>query len=156
MIYHGVFNKHPIAFLGSYATDCGGCDTIPKVSIVAELLQEIMGSPGEGIVFYEGLMISHMIGTVGAAVRPYETRHIMGFLDTPLDVCIERVKARRLARGNDKPFDPKRTLTKDYVAVGQAKRNATIQGFRVVDIGYESALFDARVWMSTLLEEHAK
>jgi len=30
---------------------------------------------------------------------------VVGWLDTPLDVCIERVIARRLAAGNTKPFD---------------------------------------------------
>lgn len=140
IMYHGILHRRPLCILGSYETNCGGCDTIPKVAWVANLLDELLGAHGEGIVFYEGLMISHMIGTVGAMAKKYNDQHVMGFLNTPLEVCIERVKKRRLSRGNDKPFDPERTLVGDYRAVQAARQNALSQGFHVVDIDYEVAL----------------
>jgi hypothetical protein len=152
LIYHGTFEERPIAFLGSYVTSCGGCDTIPSVKMVAELLQEIMENHGEGIVFYEGLMISHMIGTVGLAVRPYGPRHTMAFLDTPLDICIQRVRERRIANGNDKPFDPNRTLIKDYCAVQRAKENAVFQGFQVATIDHTKAIEQSMAEIRKLLK----
>jgi hypothetical protein len=75
----------------------------------------------------------------------------MGFLDTPLDTCIERVKQRRLERGNDKPFDPNRTLVKDYKAVRQARDNAITQGFRVVDIDHTNPTEYVLRWMMQLV-----
>ena len=139
LVYQGKLHGLPLFILGSYVTDCGGCDTIPKVSIVAETVERIMDTGKPGLLFYEGLMISHMIGTVGATVHKYGLNHTMGFLDTPVETCIERVVERRIARGNDSPFDPNRTLVKDYRAVRRCRENAIQQGFQVVDVPHANA-----------------
>lgn len=140
LMYRGQMFDKPFFVLGSYATQCGGCDTIPSVSIVANLLTDLRNSNVDGLVFYEGLMISHMIGTVGNTVKDWGTDHVMGFLDTPVETCIARVKARRLEKGNFKPFDPNKTLVKDYAAVKAARRNAIAAGFVVEDIDHKDAM----------------
>lgn len=135
-------HEHPIVFFGSYEAQCGGCDTIPSVGIVAEMLRSYMRDPSmkNGIVFYEGLMISHMIGTVGAAAKEFNDDHVMAFLDTPLDVCVARVRARRVARGADGVnFDP-RNIVADWPRVRAARQNAINQGFKVVDVPHETAV----------------
>lgn len=134
--------KRPIVVFGSYETQCGGCDTIPAVQIVADMLRSYMRDPKmkHGLVFYEGLMISHMIGTVGSAAREFNSQHVMAFLNTPLEVCIQRVRDRRVARGADGAgFDPKNIIV-DHPRVQQARRNAMNQGFTVVDVPYEHAV----------------
>ena len=141
LTYKGTLYDQDLIIFGSYATNCGGCDTIPSVHIVAELLRKYMERP-DTLIFYEGLMISHMIGTVGEAAKPYGIRHMMGFLDTPLPVCIARVEQRRLEQGNTKPFDPNRTLVKDYKAVKRAYENADAQGFYTFPIRFEHAVVD--------------
>ena len=141
-MYKGEMFGKPFYILGSYVTQCGGCDTIPSVSVVATLLKYLRLSGEDAIVFYEGLMISHMIGTVGNAVRDWGTDHIMGFLNTPLETCIARVRARRLEKGNDKPFDPTKTLVGDYKAVQGAKKNAIAQGFVVKVVDHTCAVDD--------------
>jgi hypothetical protein len=141
LIYRGELFNLPFYIFGSYETYCGGCDTIPSVHIVAELLDRHLRNPSNpGLVFYEGLMISHMLGTVGNIAHLYNSRHVMAFLDTPIEVCIERVRSRRAERGNIKPFDPNRTLVGDYKAVKQAKQNALRAGFAVVDIDHTLAV----------------
>lgn len=132
----------PIVVFGSYETQCGGCDTIPSVSIVADMLRSYMKDPKiqRGLVFYEGLMISHMIGTVGAAAKEFNDNHVMAFLDTPLHVCVARVRARREERGADGAgFDPK-NIVADHPRVIQARKNAIAQGFTVVDVPHENAV----------------
>jgi hypothetical protein len=135
VLYQGQMMSVPLWVIGSYQTTCGGCDTIDSVHKVAELLVPLMNDPGPGIVIYEGLMISHMIGTVGAAVKPYGQRHVMAFLDTPLQTCLDRVRARRLAAGQTKPLNVENT-TKDHRAVQNCMRNAADQGFRVVSLNH--------------------
>lgn len=137
-IYQGQIRKLPLFVLGDYHTDCGGCDTIPSVKIVAELLVKLR-EQGHGVVFYEGLMISHMLGTVGATVHPWGMDHTMGFLDTPVQTCIDRVLARRMAKGNTRPFDPNKNLVKDYRAVQQCMRNAVAGGFTVTTVPHLNA-----------------
>lgn len=151
LTYMGKLLDVPFIVFGSYETQCGGCDTIDSVKKVADLLHLWMKTKGEGLVFYEGLMISHMIGTVGAAAKEYGRDHMIGFLDTPLQVCIDRVKARRLERGNTAPFDPGRTLIKDYSAVQGAQRNALAQDFRVVAISHHSPVEQVLHHMQVLL-----
>lgn len=130
----------PIIFIGSYLAQCGGCDTIPSVSIVADMLRSYLRNSQLGLVFYEGLMISHMIGTVGAAAKEWGHDHVMGFLDTPLEVCVSRVRARREERGADGAgFDPK-NIVADWPRVRAARQNAINQGFTVVDVPHENAV----------------
>lgn len=134
--------EHPIIILGSYETQCGGCDTIPSVSIVADMLRSYYRSSklAYGLIFYEGLMISHMIGTVGAAAKEWGHDHVMGFLDTPLEVCVSRVRSRREERGADGAnFDPK-NIVADWPRVRAARQNAINQGFTVVDVPHENAV----------------
>ena len=151
LAYRGSLMDKPFVLLGSYEIGCGGCDTIPSVHIVADMLTGLRESGEDGLVFYEGLMISHMIGTVGAAVKGWGDDHVMGFLDTPMDVCIQRVRDRRLAKGNTKPFDPEKTLIKDYGSVRAARKNAIAADFTVVDIDHSDALNDVLHHLKGLL-----
>jgi len=139
-LYKGELFYMPIYILGSYEQHCGGCDTIPSVQIVAEMLHKLLFSKTTGLVLYEGLMISHMIGTVGHVAHMFNSQHVMGFLDTPLEICIERVNKRRVDRGNDKPFDAHRTLVPDYRRVQMARANAERLKYQVVTVPWRTAL----------------
>jgi len=151
LVYKGFFNSIPIYFFGSYEANCGGCDTIPSVKIVADLLLKYHEN-NFGLLFYEGLMISHMIGTVGKAAKEINDDHVMAFLDTPLDVCIERVKLRRKERGDLRPFDPKNVVA-DYPRVQAARKNALAQGYRVIDIFHWNALDEVKNELRRLVSE---
>ena len=98
----------PIYVVGSYHTACGGVDTIPTIKEALDRVAYF--DENNGHVFFEGLLISTIYGSVGE----FSDRHEMVFaiLDTPLDVCLERVRLRRLEKGNDKPMDPKNTIAK--------------------------------------------
>lgn len=147
-VYSGLWQDERILFLGSYETTCGGCDTIPSVRIVAELLQSLdeenRNASGceDAICIFEGLMISHMVGTVGAMqVNLGLERHHRAYLSTPIGDCLSRVINRRLAAGNNKPFNPLNTQ-KDWPRVMQCKFNCEKQGFNVHTINYECAWDD--------------
>lgn len=124
--------RSPVFLLGSYRNVCGGCDGIPTQ---AEIAERILKAHPAGHVLYEGALVSG--AGVGGAIT-LATRHISStvyaFLDTPLELCIERVRARRVASGNLKPFDPKNTVEKFRSVVGtyKALRNA----------GYDVRLLD--------------
>ena len=124
-----------IILLGNYDQTCGGCDTIPSVKIVAHMLgvlhEDYSGNPAAHcLVFFEGLMISHMIGTVGNKLKELNLQGKIGFLDTPLDTALVRVQDRRDSRGDTRPFNPDNTI-KDYRAVEMCKQNCYRQGFPV-------------------------
>lgn len=156
--YQGSLDDNTIIILGSYETACGGCDTIDSVAEVAELLHHSMTGWGKVpghytrkpyedtepdkscVVFFEGLMISHMLGTVGAMqAKLGKDRNILAFLDTPLEKCIEHVMTRRMLRKDDRPFDPKNVI-KDHPRVQQCRKNAEDQGYQVVGVPWQDSI----------------
>lgn len=96
----------PVYVLGPYTAVCGGMDSISDDDEKIRLLNHYAGL---GHVVYEGLLASEYYGRLGGTSEKWGDDHIFAFLDTPIEVCIERVKARRLARGNTKPLDEANT-----------------------------------------------
>jgi hypothetical protein len=68
-------------------------------------------------------------------VAPILKEHgaIFSFLNTPWEVCLERVLSRRAAAGNEKVFDPQKTM-----------RAAYDQCFRSAEILTEAGGYDVR------------
>lgn len=148
-LYYPDHHIEPVTLyvLGSYETTCGGCDTIPSVSVVAEWLHTLAEHEEENLLLFEGLMISHMIGTVGAAQKTAPGHHWRAFLDTPLQTCLDRVVARRQERGMTKPFNPTNTQ-KDWPRVRQCRDNCIKQGMVVRDINHHAPLHNTEdiIW----------
>lgn len=152
--YKGELDGYPLFILGSYETACGGCDTISSVQEIADLLRLLMTQNDDpyvydvdgtnGIVFFEGLMISHMLGTVGTMQANLgKQNNVLAFLDTPLDKCIEHVMTRRMLRKDERPFDPKNVI-KDHPRVYQSRGNAIRGRYRVVDVHWDQSIAQVR------------
>ena len=99
--------KNPLFILGPYTATCGGLDSLSDVNDHIRLLHQCAEY---GHVFYEGLLGSEYYGRIGKETEKYGDSHIFAFLDTPIDLCLARVQARRLARGNTKPLNPANTV----------------------------------------------
>lgn len=99
--------KLPLFILGPYTATCGGLDSLSDVNDHIRLLEHY-GKIGH--VFYEGLLGSEYYGRIGKVSEAFGDNHIFAFLDTPIEVCLARVQARRLARGNTKPLNPANTV----------------------------------------------
>jgi hypothetical protein len=65
-------------------------------------------------------------GTTAPALR--ERGAVFAFLDTPWEVCLQRVLARRAAAGNDKPFDPEKTMRYAYKQCHRSAQLLTAAG----------------------------
>lgn len=127
---YGVSN--PIYILGKYETACGGCDGIPTQQMAADRAIEFNK---DGHVLMEGLLAS-AAGPAGCMTISIQAtgNAVFAILDTPVDVCIERVKQRRSARGDDRPFNPANT---------QAKHNQTMRAAKNLhQLGYDVRAID--------------
>jgi len=105
-------NLVPLYVVGSYTQTCGGCDTIPTQDWMCSLVRYWSQF---GNVLFEGLLMSHLFARYKALcgeLTSYGERYIWAFLDTPIEVCIERTKQRRLVRSDDREFDPQNTVKK--------------------------------------------
>jgi adenylate kinase family enzyme len=100
----------PLFVIGSYATTCGGCDGIHTQLEIAERALSVFP---RGHVLIEGLLLAHAGPKAITTTMLKETNsYVLGYVDTPLDVCLDRVQKRREARGDLRPFNPENTISK--------------------------------------------
>lgn len=132
--YNERMQSWPLYVLGHYNTPCGGCDTITKLDDVFELAKALAE---KGNVLMEGLLLS---GEVHRTVN-LDGQH--GFkvlkLSTPVEQCIRNVEARRKARGDDRPLNPRNTILKFKTVESVCKRLANA-GVPLVVGDYEALL----------------
>lgn len=95
--------------LGHYETPCGGCDTITSPDKVYELVNKFAGE-GDHILF-EGIIIGDDVTRAVETSKKFPFRVIA--LNTPMDECLKGIQARRDERGDDRPLDPKNTLSRN-------------------------------------------
>lgn len=95
----------PVYILGKYDNKCGGCDNL----LASEQIVLLHKYAALGHVFYEGLLASEYYGKLGKESEVYGDEHIFAFLYTPIDMCINRVKERRIEANNFKEFNESNT-----------------------------------------------
>jgi adenylate kinase family enzyme len=128
--------KQPLYILGRYSTACGGCDTL-KADEQIELLHHYAPL---GHVLYEGLLASEYYGRLGEASAHYGDNHVFAFLDTPIDLCIERIKARRAAAGNDKPLNEDNTRGRIKKIDALKRKLVSLYGRKVITIDHTNPI----------------
>ena len=101
--------QYPVFIIGKYNTPCGGCDSISTQQEIVDRVTACYNQGGN--VLFESLLASGGYGTVGKLSEDIP-EYTFATLDTPLDVCLERVKQRRAAKGNHEPLNPKNTESK--------------------------------------------
>lgn len=136
---------------GPYHTACGGCDAVQPYADIWPAIEYRMdngcfieyGNSGSPIEFshclFEGALVSSGYGNLGRATEKYGDKVVFAFLDTPLEVALDRIAQRRAARWVEKgkpglppPVDPKNTtakfnhVLKSYTAIKELGRRVTI------------------------------
>jgi len=114
----------PVFLVGSYKAVNGGTDSVNTQEEIGDRVEMAFNAGGHVLV--EGLLMSKSGPGGHLSPRMKELagdRMWFAFLDTPADVCHERVKQRRLDAGNTKPLDPDRTL---FPGVKQALKSKVL------------------------------
>lgn len=105
------YNMVPVYFIGKYDNVCGGCDTIHTQD---EVCNRVRYFSQFGHVIFEGLLISHSFMRYYSLMQEMKKIGIpmvIARMDTPLEICLERVMQRRLDKGNDKELNPANTMS---------------------------------------------
>ena len=105
------YKMQPVYLIGSYKNVCGGCDAIPTQDIACSLVRHFSKF---GHVLFEGLLMSHLFARYNALYNELTEvgeKFVIAYMDTPLELSIERVKQRRLDKGNTKEFNPQNTIS---------------------------------------------
>lgn len=86
-------NRYPLAVLGHYETDCGGCDTINGLDLIYELVEKLSA---QNDVLFEGLLISAEFQRTERVMKAQEG--VVLHIDIPLQECLDSVNGRRAAK----------------------------------------------------------
>jgi len=116
--------------LGKYRSACGGLDSSFSYAGAADdLLLCIDTLAAKGHVIAEGVIALTSYG--------------FGRIDTPAELCIARVRQRRLEAGNSKPFNPEKLLHK-YESVLRSQE-------KLREAGYDARILPHEEPLQTLL-----
>lgn len=103
------FGSRNVSVLGHYESPCGGCDTFKNYTQLQDAVK--CAAFGQSHVLMEGLMLSDdvqqtvkMFNSLEFNIRP-ESQFRVLYLTTDIELCIERVKQRRAAKGKDGIFN---------------------------------------------------
>lgn len=135
----------PVYVVGSYENTCGGTDGIKTQE---EIVDRVQRAYAAGHVLVEGLLMSKSShgGVTAPALRGMGA--VFGFLNTPWEVCVQRVLARRQAAGNPKPFDPEKNMRSAYE---QCHRSAELLtqagGYDVRWIDWQDPIAQVVAWL---------
>lgn len=117
-----------VAFVGKYeGAVTGGVDRVRHVRDVVEACAEVIPF---GHIVMEGLLMSglqQLTKDIADACAMYGEFHALT-LDTPSAQCVSQTINRRALAGNDKPFDPTKSLLPKYRAVELAHLKMTSWG----------------------------
>lgn len=94
--------------LGHYEATCGGCDNIGSAAKVFDLIGMLETTyGGDSIILCEGLLLSE---DSKWTTQMNDVKVL--FLNTNEEECLNRVRARRLAAGNEKELNPDNTVNR--------------------------------------------
>lgn len=133
-------NNQTLGLIGRYDVASGGCD---KIQPYSEIWPRVVSFRKRfDHVLFEGALVSSTYGTIGAASEDYGDEMVFVFLDTPLDVCVENIRQRRLSRGKDVPMAEKTidNVRKKMKAVNNSmKKIKEHHGRRIVILNHKRA-----------------
>lgn len=140
-----------VLVVGSYRTACGGLDGVPDFETSFAAIREaarIHATYGEAAVnqaiIAEGVLASTVWGSWGEfheliqRYSPGQAELAFCYLDTPVEVCLERIKKRQEAAGKVRPINEQ--LVRDKVkAIAATRLRALAAGALVYDLPWRSA-----------------
>lgn len=137
--------------VGKYSVGCGGMDTIPNFDLqqqaVARAVQwDGMAGDGPEHVICEGVLASTVAGSwleFFSHSRDY-TDVLVAYLDTPLELCLERIRQRQVASGRGER-EIKVDQVRDKVrAITATRAKMEAAGIPTVLLSHERAEQDLR------------
>jgi len=137
----------PLTVIGHYETPAGGCDSIKTMDKIYDPIL-VAASAGENVLF-EGIVAQNSIYRLLAvhAISPVD----VVVLTTPLEVAIDAVEDRRIARGNYDPLNPDNTIREFKSVLSSSRRLREEFGVRVHELDRESAF----QWVVATMKEPA-
>lgn len=101
-------DRRPLEMLGHYETACGGCDTLPNLDYIYELVRKALEEGHD--VMYEGMLVSEDWRRADALGKDFPNQLHVIHLGTPVNECIDSINERRRRKNpNAAPVKPDNT-----------------------------------------------
>ena len=118
--------------VGRYDRPSGGCDAIKTQDEVCNLVRSYSA---HGPVIFEGLLVSGIFDRYRKLSSEYiDYRWV--FLNTPLDICLGNISARRMQVGKSKEFDPVNVISEGIRVNAGPTRWAELAANRDLDVRF--------------------
>lgn len=142
---------HPgldVLVVGTYRTACGGLDAVPSFDLSFQSINcgiDLMaqyGTEPHRAILCEGVISSTVWGSWGEYAKTVRGEHAVDvafcYLDTPLELCLDRIRGRQEAAG--KVRDIKTELVADKIrAIAATREKALAAGHLVYDLPHAKA-----------------
>jgi hypothetical protein len=113
--------RAPLWVIGHYETPCGGCDTISKGTL-DYVYETVRHKHEQGFhLMYEGLVVTSDTRRCGA-LHTDGLPVLVVAIDESIETCVASVEARRRERGDDRPLNPRNTISKYWATVSGMTR----------------------------------
>ena len=151
--YRCRYQDGSLFILGKYKTACGGLDSSFSYGGAADdLLLCIDKLAPRGHVCCEGVIAITSYGhkrmtRFADKLKRKGHRMIFANIDTPVELCIERVEQRRMEAGNLKPFDPAKLRDK-YESVLKSQEQLRQAGYDARILPHEEPLQTLLRWFA--------
>lgn len=138
---HLDYNLDDVVVVGPYRTATGGLDNVPSFHIQQQAIAYAIDNLAADFVIAEGVLASTVYGSWGEFATMLKYGHNRNpfafcYLQTPLDVCFERIKMRQEKSGKVKEI--KRELVADkFKAIQSTRLKALAEGQLVYDLPFD-------------------
>lgn len=143
--------------IGSYKQGCGGMDTIPSFDLQHQAIRKAYdwdGMAGERPrhVVCEGVLASTVFGSWGNFFSGFNKDEVLiAYLDTPLEVCLERIRERQIAAKGEAREIKTDLVANKVKAIEATRKRFDAAGFHTVGIGYRHALDEILYYLGETL-----
>lgn len=119
---------------GAYETPTGGCDTISDAATIYDMVQQAADAGLD--VLFEGIVAQHNTTRLLEIMKTHDVTVIQ--LATSMDDCVESVRQRRIARGDDSYFAGE-NVKKEWKSVKSSCDRIRNNGYQVLLLDREAA-----------------
>lgn len=139
-----------IGIIGSYRTACGGLDSMNSFGVQQDAIMWMINKLAPRHILAEGILASTVYGSWGvfaAGLADLGHQYIWCYLNTPLDICLDRIRGRQETSGRG-VREIKTDLVADKIkAIASTRERALKEGNIVYDLPYQIAEQAMRVIM---------
>lgn len=140
-----VARDHMFIAVGSYRQGCGGMDTVPSFDLQQQGVFRASNRSSVRHVLCEGVLAS----TVAGSWRDFflslrQQRVIVAYLDTPLELCLERIRQRQRASGRGEREIKQELVESKVRAIAATRPKFEEAGIRTITLRHGSAAEDLK------------